>query len=341
MWRLMTTLAGGVASVRLTLLLLALLAGASLLQIYFPQANLAIVALLGLLAVNLLSALIQHRRLHADPLLLGLHLALVGLLLTLLGARLTYWDGQASVTVGAEFEGEVFGVEAGPLYRWGGSLRFANESFSEQSYQGGRYLAGENRIRWVDADGVERLATLRDGEPVQIGRYRVHLAPGRGLALMFSWITPDGQVTLGSVQLPDVKAKTSFKSPRTGGAPPPEFVEAQEWVLPNGDTAWAMLAPVDRVSSDSGGRRLVLHVAGRRVEMVPSESMDVGPYRLTYLGVSPWVGYRIVHDYFAPWILAAGVLAALFMGAYYVRRSPGGERRSPPEAVAIEAARGS
>jgi cytochrome c biogenesis protein len=308
----------------LTLGLLGLLAVSVLAQSALLSNSILVALLLALLAVNLVAALSLNPRLRGNGPLLALHLSLLLLLILLLGARLTYFDGQASVTVGAEFDGRVFGVAAGPLHRFRPEFpRFFNESLEEEGGSG-RYVAAINRLRWVGADGVARRYDLTEGEPLLLNGYRVHLTTSRGLAPLFSWTTATGAANLGSVQLPDPGATGSFKSPRRrSGSLPPEFAEAEEWALPNGRMVWGMLERIGAVehfrpaNGEDLPHRLVLYIDGQRWSIRPGQEIELPDGRLTYLRLDSWVGYRIVYDVFSTWILAACVLAIFCMAWYY------------------------
>lgn len=314
------------ASVKLTLFLLLLLAVGALVQSTSFPPSLTVAPTLGLLVLNLLCALLINRRIRGNLPLLGMHLSLLVLLLLLLGARLTYFDGQTSVNVGAEFDGRVFGVEAGPLHRFSaGKIRFSNDELIEQRAAGDRYVAATNRVSWRTAAGDPRQFALTDGQPLSLAGYRIHLTPSRGYAPLFAWAGKDGDVTLGTVQLPDPGATRSFKSPRRTAAAPSAFAEAEEWRLPTGKSAWVMLereqsAGPGTLHGESFPHRLVIHLDERRWLLAPGQSITVDEGTLSYLRLTSWVGYRIVYDAFTTWIFAACLMAIVFMAGFYWRR---------------------
>lgn len=320
-------LAERLGSVRLTVLLLLVLAGGVLLQTAALSPSLTVAPVLGGLALNLFCAILTNRRIRTPLPLLGLHIALLLLLLTLLAARLTYFDGQASVSVGAEFEGTVFGVSAGALHRFSADrIRFSNDDFVEQRKVGDRFVEARNQVSWRDSNGVLHQAIIGDGHPLDLGGYRIHVTPSRGVALFFEWADAGGQLEVGSVQLPDRNASGSFKSPRTVTNDPPEaFTEAQEWRLPNGTSAWVMLerdaaAPQAALHGEAFSHRLVIHLDGRRAVLAPGEFVTLPQGRLTYLRAGSWVGYRIVYDALTTWILASGLMVVFFMAWFYWSR---------------------
>ncbi|MCM2313064.1 MAG: hypothetical protein NDI84_16850, partial [Steroidobacteraceae bacterium] len=101
-----------------------------------------------LLTLNLVAAIVTNRRFRADLPLLVFHLALLALIFALVAARLTYFEGQATVTAGTTFDGNLVGEEHGPLHdRTIADLRFTNLGFTENYPERGRYHATYNRIR--------------------------------------------------------------------------------------------------------------------------------------------------------------------------------------------------
>lgn len=279
---------------------------------------------LALLALNLLAVLLVNQRILASLPLLLLHMSLLAILLLLLAIRLTYFDGHANLTVGAEFDGDIVGVTSGPLSLGKlNELSFTNEGFTEDFPQDGKYVSTYNRVSWRSLDGLTHEGTIGDATPLTIGTWRIHTTASRGFSPVFLWRGVDGTIQRGTVQLPDGLNRVSFKRPRmVGDAQPVSFAETQHWVLPDGTEVWALLERSDSAATRGLVSRvpphvLVLRTQQQRWELQPGDSIELPGGKLTYESLDAWMGYRIVHDPFTHWLLAACLLAVISLGWHY------------------------
>jgi len=275
--------------------------------------------------VNLAAAIAARPALRTNVPLLLFHVALL-VLVALFGlARLTYFEGATAVSSGTRFDGSLAKDERGPLHRDRlDELRFANEGFTENFPQRGRYLATYNRVRWWDADGGSHVAEIGDDRPLLIAGYRLYTSRHRGFSPAFLWRPNVGDEDLGTVQLTDT---------RLG-----DFAPVNEWQIPGGPKVWAMVDLRDGQDPAPGTRRanlgserldhvLVLRVGDRRHELRPGDSITLPEGVLTYVRLDSWMSYRIIHDPTKPWLVATVLVAILSLLWFYARRFRGREFR--------------
>lgn len=296
-------------SLRTTLALLVLLAAVVLARPAF--APLALV--LGLLAVNLVAALVVNPLLRRQLPLLVFHLALLALLLLVGLGRLTTLDGRFELTQGVPFDGRLMDQDAGPLYDAPlQRLAFAHHGFEIDYAPGRQRGATRNSVSWRGDDGATRSAVIGDHRPLVIDGHRIYTSSNKGFAPLLRWLPARGEPVLGAVHLP------SF--------PVHELRQSREWALPDGREVWVMLqfdetlidpdkAATFRLPTD---HRLVVRIGALRAELAPGERVAIDGGSLVYEGLRTWMGYRVSYDPTLPWLLAASLLASLALAAHYV-----------------------
>ncbi|WP_156822026.1 cytochrome c biogenesis protein ResB [Azoarcus sp. KH32C] len=281
------------------------------------SATLAMLLPFSLLTANLLAAIVTNRRFRADLPLLVFHLALLALVVTLVVARLTYFEGQATVTGGTAFDGKLISETSGALHsRRLDDLRFTNLGFTENYPERGHYHATYNRVRWR-ADGATHTADIGDDIPLILAGYRIYTTRHRGFSPVFRWQKTDGTDELGTVQLRD----------SNNGA----FAGANEWQLPDGRQAWLMVdieAPSEEqtgahvranLGAGSDTDRLILRVGDERHTLSPGEQLVLPEGTLTYVRLDSWMGYRIVADPTKPWLIGTIAVAVISLVWFYSR----------------------
>ena len=310
------------ASLRLTLAVFVFLA-AGVLGAYLSAARTMpfLVAVLALLAINLLAAVASNRRFRRQRPLLWFHLALLVLVVLVAVGRLTYLKGQVEVLEGEAFDGQPVAVEAGPWHRGRlDQVRFTNLGFRIDYGPGQMRLRTENRVAWNDAAGTRHEAAIGDHHPLVIDGYRFYTTWNKGFALVFAWQPAGRPAVAGSVHLPSYPANA--------------LKQAQQWTLPGLDEPlWAMLQfDGELIPLDSAGQfrlpethSVILRHGARRWELAPPggsgpASVDLPEGRLTYLGLRTWMGYQVAYDPTLPWLLAAAVAAILALGWHFWRK---------------------
>lgn len=272
---------------------------------------------LGLLAVNLLAALVLHPAFRRQLPLLVAHLALLALVVLVALGRLTALDGRFELTQGLPFDG-LIEAKAGPLHRDRLSrLDFRHEGFEIAYAPGRKRGATRNPVTWTDPEGKAQRAVIGDHRPLVLEGYRIYTSSNKGFAPLLTWIPKDGEAVSGAVHLP------SF--------PVHELQQSREWTLPGGQVAWVMLQFDDKLIDPTGpasfrlpdSHRLVLRVGDLRAELAPGEQVDIVGGRLVYQQLSTWMGYRVSYDATLPWLLAASLLAAVSLAWHYTQRFVG------------------
>lgn len=292
----------------------------------------ALATALGLLALNLVAALVLHPAFRRQLPLLVAHLALLALVLLVGVGRLTALDGRFELTQGLPFDG-LIEAQAGPWHRDRlARLDFRHEGFEIQYAAGRKRGATRNPVVWTDADGQLRRAVIGDHRPLVVDGYRIYTSPNKGFAPLLTWIPKVGEPVSGAVHLP------SF--------PIHELRQSREWTLPGGPTAWVMLQ-FDETLIDPNGpahfrlpdsHRLVLRVGEQRAELAPGGRVALPGGTLVYERLSSWMGYRVSYDATLPWLLASALLATFALAWHYTRRFLG-QRPGAVSAHSVLAAR--
>jgi len=303
-------------SLRTTLACMALLGAAA----FATQAGggigaLALGAALGLLAVNLIAALVVHPAFRRQLPLLLFHLALLALVVLAGLGRLSSLDGHFELTQGVPFDGRLIASSAGAWHRDGlAKLAFRHEGFEIDYAPGRKRGATRNRITWHDDAGVARSAVIGDHRPLVLDGYRFYTSPNKGFAPLLTWTPRGGEAVTGAVHLP--------------AFPMHELRQSLEWRLPDGRAVWVMLQ-IDETLIDPSvpasfrvpdKHRLVLRMDPLRHELRPGQSVELDGGTLTYEGLRSWMGYRVSYDPTLPWLLAAALLASLSLAWHYTQR---------------------
>ncbi len=310
-WRLVTAL----ASLRLTLLALVLLAiGVVLAYVSESRTVWALVIPLTACAINLLAAIASNGLFRKNTALLIFHLALLALVVLLALSRLTYLKGQAEVLQGSEFDSAATTIEAGPWHRNQlDRVHFINDGFTIDYAPGLKRGATRNTIRYLDTDALPQRLVIGDMEALSARGYRFYTSPNKGFAPLFRWQAKNAEAAVtGAVHLPSYPINDNR--------------QAQSWPLPGTDlTAWVLLdmphPAIDPARADTfkppENYRLILRIGEQRWELAPGQSVDLPAGRLTYQGLSTWMGYVIFYDWTIPWLLAACLLAITALGSHF------------------------
>lgn len=301
------TLSAHFGSLRGTLALLGLLAAVVLLRpAWWPLAG-----VIGLLALNLLAALVVHPAFRRQLPLLVAHLALLALVLLVAAGRLLALDGRFELTQGETFDGTLLDRDAGPLHvdRLRG-LAFSHDGFEIDYAPGRKRGATRNPVRWRD-DGQPRSAVIGDHRPLVLQGHRFYTSPNKGYAPLLQWRPDQGEAVRGAVHLPSFPAH--------------ELRQSREWTLPDGRAVWVLLHTDEKLIDPSvpsrftlpRDHRLVVRVGEQRAELAPGGQLALPGGTLVYEGLRTWMGYRVFYDPTLPWLLAAALLSALALALHY------------------------
>lgn len=322
----MMTLLKLLGSLRLTLVSFVFL-GFGILVAYFNEIRTSpwLVVSLGLLAVNLLAAVLTRPHFRRQVPLLVFHLAILTLILLVAIGRLTYFSGQAEVVTGTEFSGEVRVVEEGPWHRKAyDQFSFVNHGFTIAYAEGLKRLQTKNPVSWVGRDGKTQTTVIGDDVPLVLDGYRFYTSPNKGFALLFDWYRPGEMPVTGAVHLPSYPANA--------------LQQAQKWVLPGmQEPVWAMLQLDEEIiQEDQAGEfalpenyRVVLRYLDQRFELPEVKAgqrpgrphtVDLPGGRLVYVGIRSYMGYKVTRDPTLHWLLAVSAMAVLALGWHFWRK---------------------
>lgn len=305
------------ASLKLTLVIIALLLAGSVVALQYPQQRTwPLVVPLALFAVNLGCAILTNATFRRQGALLVFHLALLVIVLLVAAGRLTYLKGHVELTDGSRFEGDLAEVEAGPWHAGRlADVRFENLGFSIEYREGIARGATRNRVRWLDEAGQTRSAVIGDMDPLVVHGYRFYTSFNKGFAPVFLWLPRQGEAVRGSVHLP--------------GYPLNEYGQSQEWAPPEGgSTLWIMLQ-IDETILDParpsqfrlpGDHRLVVRAGDARQVLRPGERDELPEGTLVYEGLRAWMGYTVFYDWTLSWLLAAALVACGALGWHFFQR---------------------
>lgn len=273
-----------------------------------------------MLFASLTGALFYKPRLRCDLPLLAFHLALLLLIVLLVAARLTYFEGGVMISEGERFHPEQLDMErSGPLHPVKlDSFQFAHAGFEQPknlALQGLGFIY--NRVRYWDQYGRESSTVIGNDRPLVIEGYRIYSGKRRGLVALFRWQNGRSVEVFGEVQLED-----------NGGD---AFAPAAKWQLPDGTDIWAML----EINADQRGllkeatnlykehfeqQPILIRSGDERKTLMPGESINLNGARLTYEGVNSWMSYRIIYEPMKMWIMVTLLVAILSLIWFYSRR---------------------
>ncbi len=310
----MDSLLRGAASLRLTLVILLLLAlGTVAALTQFVPPTWAMSVPLALCAMNLGAAIATNVAFRRQMPLLVFHLALLTVVVLVAAGRMTYLKGHVELSEGDVFAGELTAAESGP---WHVSrldrVRFVNLGY-DIDYQPGIKRAGtRNRVIWVDSGGTEHQGTIGDTVPLVLHGYRFYTSFNKGFAPRFLWQPATGATHRGTIHLP--------------AYPLHEYRQALEWTPPGSDLVlWTQLQ-FDEVLLDPERasrfrlpehHQLVVRSGESRWELRPGEHLSLPSGVLHYEGLTAWMGYSVFYDWTISWLLAACGLAVASLGLHF------------------------
>ncbi len=281
-----------IGSTRLAIWLMCLLALTLLLDNGVEQLDLnrAIVGLLGVIGINLLSALFIHRRLRRDRMLLVMHLALLALLVAAALGRLHRFEGHVEVLQGNPFSAaEVVVVRQGPWHRYAlDRVQFVQQAFTV------KYAPGVRRSdtqALVSLPGSVAPVAFGDDRPMRALGYRFYTTHNKGFAAVLEWRPDSGApAQRGAIHFPSY--------------PLFDWKQGNELQLGSGPaiTVWLHLQdplPVQQawsLASDQINARLAVSTSGQRHEIQVGQSIGLRGGRLELIGFRGWMGWRIFYD---------------------------------------------
>ena len=317
--RTLKSIAQLLASTRLALLGIALLALGALFSYDNPDAPLwLLIAPLFLLAINLTSALFVNSRIRQNGGLLLFHLALLGVILLVGAGYLMRFDGRVEVTEGSVFSfDDAESMRRGPLHPFRlNRVHFAQGAFSVD------YIAGLNRsvtrshVFVPGTNGQPLAVVVGDSTPLLLEGYRFYTTPNKGFAPLITWTPDGGQPSSGTVNMP---AYPKFEWLQKNRWTPPgrteiitfelhvktNYSESADWIL----------------DGKSRQTTLTLISANRSVDLNPGDTTTLPGGHLRFDELRTWMGYNIYYDPTLPWLFYIAVLGVSGLAWHYWRNS--------------------
>ena len=305
------------ASLKLTLAILAVLLAATVAAIYTEAgATWLLAPPLALFAANLACAVIANPVFRRQTALLAFHLALIAIVLLAALGRMTYLRGEFELTEGATFDGRLAREEAGPWHpRRLQAAAFENLGMRIEYAAGIQRGKTYNAVRWMDAAGRERTAVIGDIDPLVLHGYRFYTTPQKGFAPIFTWQPFLGPAVRGSVHLPSYPALADRQE--------------AEWSPPGAASKLKLRLVIEDKLIDPAraselrlpkSHRLYVKLADSERALAPGERLALPDGVLVYDGLRSWMGYMVSYDQTLPWLLSACALAIASLAWHYWRK---------------------
>lgn len=307
----------GLASTRLTLIGFSALALAVIaLQFALPSANEWVVAILGVLTINLAVAITVKPRLHQEMGLFIFHLGLLVLLLLAGAGRLLHFDGHVEVMEGNFFSVDEVVIDSKGVLHGDGlqAVTFQQGQFSVGYAPGIKRARTHSEIK-VPADSGMTARVIGDDVPFMYHGFRFYTTHNKGLAAVLTWMPVNGDAITGAVHMPGYPL---FDWKQDNRWHPPQGPDLRFWLHLDTpmreDRAWTLAS--ERVAGV-----LVVNTQGRRFEIKPGEELALAGGVLRFEELRGWMGYRIFFDPTLPWLLMAAVIAIIGLGIQFWRSS--------------------
>ncbi|MEO5331426.1 MAG: hypothetical protein H7839_05330 [Magnetococcus sp. YQC-5] len=272
---------------------------------------------LGLLALNLFTAIVAHAAFRAKPELLVFHVALLAAVVLAGLGRLTYLKGSVELAQGEMFQGDWTAVQRGPWHagQWE-QIFFVNEGFVKEFGPNWRARKTRNRVRWMDDQGVWQHGVIGEDLPLRLRGYRIDTSSNHGFAPVFAWHPGEGAEPIrGTVHLP------SYPRYRD---------QANAWTIPGSDIAVLVMLLLDEPVLDPAVAGVFPSVPRHRLRVtVQGESRDLAPGdrfplarggELWYVELGAWMGYRVFYDWTRFWLLATFLVATGSISWHFWRK---------------------
>lgn len=303
------------ASTRFTLVGMALLGVGAALSYDNPVTTpvwVLVIPLL-LLAINLLLAIISNPAINRRAGLLIFHIGLLSVVVLVAIGRLTFMEAHIELVDGAAFDRDaLFDVRQGPWHSGDlETIRFIQQGFSINYRPGMKRGLTYNQLLLADADNRLQPVVIGDDRPLLLNGYRIYTTSNKGFAPRLTWVADDGVRISGSVNMPSY--------------PLLYFRQANEWTPPGGDVIKFWLQLDTGLNEDANwvlepnkaNGTLVVNESGRRVELLPGESLALKGGTLHYDQLSSWMGFKLFYDPTLPWLFISAILTVLGLFIHY------------------------
>lgn len=308
-----------IASVKLTLIAMAMLAVAAMLNYGNPLdvSVWVLVVPMALLAINLIAAIATNRRINRQPGLLMFHVGLLALVVLAAIGRLTTLDAHLEIIEGNPFEASLLlEPQIGPWHSGDlAGVYFIQGPYTVNYSPGMKRDLTYSHVLWRDPQGRMQEKVVGDDRPLVIRGYRFYTTFNKGFAPVMTWTPVGGQPITGAVNMPSFPLFDYKQDNRW--TPPGTQTEIKFWLqlktAMDRDAAWVL-------AKESSSGRLVVTVGDKRVELEPGESVSLATGSLRYDELRMWMGYKVFYDPTIHWMFLAAMLAIAGLGWHFWRR---------------------
>jgi cytochrome c biogenesis protein len=263
------------------------------------------------LAINLTAAIASNRKINRQPGLLIFHLGLLGIVILVAIGRLTHFDAQLEIPVGATFNSQYLGeVRKGPFHiSTLDELGFVQGPYTVEYAPEIRRGATYSYVKIKDKDGKPIDQVVGDDVPMVVRGYRFYTSFNKGFAAMLTWIPNDGLPQAGYINMPSYPLN-DFRQ-KNEWTPPGANINIQFWLkletTMNKDDYWVL-------SRDTSSGVLVATAGEQRTELHEGDELHLEEGVLRYDRLNMWMGYTIFYDPTLRWLFVVSIVAIAGLG---------------------------
>lgn len=303
------------SSTRFTLVGMGLLAVGAALSYDNPVDTPAwvLVVPLGLLAVNLLLAILTNARINRRGGLLIFHISLLGIVILAAVGRLTHMEAHIEMVEGTAFSmDELMNVRQGPWHSGDlDKVMFIQGPYTVDYAPGMARGPTRSHVLVPDGKGGWERRVVGDDRPLILQGYRFYTTFNKGFAAVLTWNPENGPPVTGTIHMPSY--------------PLFDFRQANRWTPPGGEEIrfWLHLetglTAEEAWTLDPNRARgtLVLRTGGQRVELAPGESVALPGGVLRYERLSSWMGYKLFYDPTLQWLFITAFIGVLGLAVHF------------------------
>lgn len=298
------------ASLKLTLAGIVVLL-VSVLLAYFDKghSSLIIMPALGLLALNLLAAIIVNPRIRQNSGLLMFHICLLMIAALTILSQLTSMKGRVEILQGVAFDASaVTATELGPLH----SLKRLQQVDFVQGDIEVEYAADLRRGPTRSSVLVNNGATIvGDNTAFRSHGYRFYTTSNKGFAAVVNWYAKDGRVERGAIHFPSY--------------PLYDWKQQNQWRTPSGEQIGFRLMIDTRLDTEQSWRlqgtehgRLEIALPDKTQRTLePGDVIELKGGVLEFEAIRMWMGYKIFYNPLLAWFFAAALVGVAGIAWHY------------------------
>lgn len=273
---------------------------------------------LGLLSINLLSAIMLNRRFRQQGGLMLFHLGLLAIIVLAAFGTLTSFDARLEMT-----EGQAFNAADVEVIHQG--------TWHSNQLQQADFVQGKVEVDFVSAQRRGKTQSQiilpgRGSEPIDmiIGDkvtfekegYRFLTTGNKGYSIILTWIDDNGGMSTGAINMPSY--------------PFFEWKQENEWVAPDGERVLLKLELPDNqrpdpmaawtLTSDQVNASLIVHTSDGRHVLQQGDNLALKKGSIRFDDIRIWMGYRIDYNAMLIWQFLAASIAIIGLSYHFKKR---------------------